>query len=323
MSSFAALIGGVTLGVIAGLVGINDAEGFPGSIKLYSKFFAIQAGHHIEVMTNAGVAMAKPRKTADSFVAIIIVNYPPYIDILSTRAEIADRGIWSFASLRHAGPRLDDPIYGFVGIGNGKILVSRVCDFHVDMNYDILCGKFANITNRYVSYPLVAFSDQLIDAAWFPAQVGSQLALSGFLGGESGFSKFVHTIMRGLSGLGGGASRVASIGQSKPYQDNGHKTESNLPLGRGDKAFGGSGHRLLGHQVVLLTILGSLALFIAGWFGGPLVLDGPGLTKRFVGGCILASWALVGAVLWGWGLFGYPLAFFDKSVAFGRVLLGG
>ena len=58
-------------------------------------------------------------------------------------------------------------------------------------------------------------------------------------------------------------------------------------------------------KVVLFTLLGGLAFFVAGYFGVPQLLDGKGW-RRLSGLLACLFFAAIGLGLWGYGL-GDPL----------------
>jgi hypothetical protein len=69
----------------------------------------------------------------------------------------------------------------------------------------------------------------------------------------------------------GSFSRVVD---SETQQDQSHYAYADLPPRGVSHSDGGIRHTLLGYQIVFLTLLGSLAAGAAGFFGGPLILDG-------------------------------------------------
>ncbi len=71
-----------------------------------------------------------------------------------------------------------------------------------------------------------------------------------------------------------------------------------------------------------VTFLGGLAAGAAGFFGGPHALDGRGW-RRLHGWGLLLSGGLGCFALWGWGLYGSPLALFERGGRCFSLLPGG
>ena len=79
---------------------------------------------------------------------------------------------------------------------------------------------------------------------------------------------------------------------------------------------------LLGLKIVFFTLLGGLTAGAAGWFCGPLAFEGPRTRHRLLGWCGLILGAVGCLMLWGWGLFGNPLALYHRGLDFFRLLFG-
>lgn len=72
------------------------------------------------------------------------------------------------------------------------------------------------------------------------------------------------------------------------------------------------GHGLLRYQVILFALLGGLTAGAAGWVGGGRVAFGSGWRRKSVGCAVLVCGFAVTFTLWCWGVYGHPLAVFDR-----------
>ncbi len=99
--------------------------------------------------------------------------------------------------------------------------------------------------------------------------IGSQLVFSGIRGDFYG----------GFGGFGGAGSGFIGLSgeiERDKQQSDTRNPNPKLPPRQNHQIIGGRGHGLLGFKIMFFTLLGCLAAGIAGWFGGPLVLNGRG-----------------------------------------------
>ena len=107
------LIGVVSISVIAGLVGINNAAGFQRASKFDAACFATKVSGHFAIMASGGISVAKSRESPIS-ISVVIICDAPYINILSARTNLTNGDVGFFAPLSHLCPRLNDSIYVFL-----------------------------------------------------------------------------------------------------------------------------------------------------------------------------------------------------------------
>jgi hypothetical protein len=124
-----------------------------------------------------------------------------------------------------------------------------------------------------------------------------------------------------ISGGGRAFSAIPAVFERPTQSEKAQDTRAELPPRDFHHPDGGSRHRLLGYQIVLLTLLGGLAAGAAGFFGGPLVLDGRGL-GRFGGLLVVGAGLTLCAAIWGWTIYGSGWGLFRALVPFGHALFG-
>jgi len=134
-------------------------------------------------------------------------------------------------------------------------------------------------------------------------QFGNLEGVVGGLGASNG------SVCGSNSGLCGFARVVDRDTQS----DQGREADNNLP----DR---GPGHRFLGGQVAILSLLGSLVALGTGFVSAPLALDGVGWRVRASGIGFLLGGGFLTLTLWCWALGGKPLTVIDWGLGFLRSL---
>jgi hypothetical protein len=194
----------------------------------------------------------------------------------------------------------------------------------LDRFRDGVCEFVLKSASHVIGWSLPEVLDHRLDKGTFGFEVKKLGSVANDVCPKLGLGRFFchrDRILGGFCGIDGGFGCLSRISEREYQQANTNRSGAKLPPRNDHQVKGRLSHGLLGLKIGFFTLLGGLAAGVAGWFGGPLALDGRGW--RRLGGCgLLLSGGLGCFVLWGWGLYDSPLALFERGGRFFSLLLG-
>lgn len=142
-------------------------------------------------------------------------------------------------------------------------------------------------------------------------EIGPKLAFRR-IGGNLGLS--IGSLSGGNSGVGCITAEFEGVAQETQAQDG----DEGLSPSQIDDGIGRISHGLLGYQIGVLALIGSLATLAGGWFGLPLVFDGPGIRRRLIGiGYVLGCGCLC-LLIWSYAISGDLLGVYRVVCLYGQ-----